>query len=289
MRGPTAYETYLWRMYDYYKIKKIDQPEWIDKAREYYYQLFDSARSFGKMCSDNAISKSTMKYLEQLGTEPLDDLPQELIEGSADINLVLKEMYIELVSNKEIYFLNEWTLTKKGRRKMREFVDRIPSASGIMPPKNEFTNVPREVSFRNRINADKSEHKLSVSLAGSIICIKNENGNHEEYIDFTERFLDEIIPLMQWENFENLLQKKDCREVREESVYQNYKTVIVEVNWNEYDLTLSPANADNVFVKVLRLVWEEYGEILAEKNMVLPWFCTMGWIDRFNTNRVYNK
>lgn len=279
MRGPTAYETYLQRLADYYKIKRIDKPEWIDKASRYYSRLYYSARSFSEMCHDTAIPKATMEYLANLGEDSLDDLPKELISGGGDINSVLKDMYRELLSGKEEYFINEWTLSKAGRRKMREFVNRIPSASGIMPPKCEFTNVPKDISFSNRIYDFKAEYELTVTLAGSRICLRNGDGDsrHTEYIDFTERFLDEVIPMLQWENFENLLHEKDRSEGRDESIYQDFKTVLVDVNWNEFDLKLSPDNCDNVFMRLLRLVWEEYGEIMSEKGWVLPWFYTLGW------------
>lgn len=34
--------------------------------------------------------------------------------------IILKNMYNELMSDKNTYFINEWTLIKCGRKKMRE-------------------------------------------------------------------------------------------------------------------------------------------------------------------------
>lgn len=34
--------------------------------------------------------------------------------------IILKNMYNELMSDKNTYFINEWTLTKCGRKKMSE-------------------------------------------------------------------------------------------------------------------------------------------------------------------------
>jgi len=43
-------------------------------------------------------------------------------------------MYTELMEHKNQYFLNEWTLTKAGRKKMREYVEKLPSSRGLNPP-----------------------------------------------------------------------------------------------------------------------------------------------------------
>lgn len=162
---------------------------------------------------------------------------------------------------------------------MRSYVDKIPSANNIMPPQNEFTNVPRDISFSNRIYSYEAEYELSVSLAGSRICLRNGNDDSQDtlYIDFTERFLDNIISMVKWERYENLLREKDRSKDRDDSIYQDFKTVLVDINWNEYDLDLICALADNPFMEVLWLVWEEYEDILREKNLVLPWFDILGW------------
>ena len=104
MRLPTAYEIYLHRLKDYYKIKHLECPTWIDKASSCYSRLYYSHRSFADMCSNTAIPKYTMEYLANLETENMEDIPDELIEGSVDINAILKEMYKELMSKKELYF-----------------------------------------------------------------------------------------------------------------------------------------------------------------------------------------
>lgn len=53
---------------------------------------------------------------------------------------------------------------------------------------------------------------------------------------------------------------------------------MVDINWNEYDLYLLTESNTNPFVELLRLVWEEYGAILKERDLVLPWFKVLGWV-----------
>ena len=278
MRRATEYETYLRRMRDYYRIKHIECPSWVDKAIQYYNYLYYAKKDYGEMCSNTALSKRTMEHLSHLEKETLEGLPAELVSGSSDINTVLIEMYNELISNKDVYFINEWTLSKIGRHKMREFTDRIPSVGGIMPPENEFTNVPDNISFSNRIYSADAEYDLTITLGGSRICVRNGNRKDTEYIDFTEGFLDRIIPMAQWENFKYLLRKKDRSDDRDESVYQDFKTVLVDINWNEYDLDLRAPIENDPFIDMLKLVWDEYSIILMEKGLVLPWFNTLGWV-----------
>ena len=52
---------------------------------------------------------------------------------------------------------------------------------------------------------------------------------------------------------------------------------MVDINWKEYDLKLFAESDSNPFMELLRLVWEEYGETLRERNLVLPWFKVLGW------------
>ena len=52
---------------------------------------------------------------------------------------------------------------------------------------------------------------------------------------------------------------------------------MVDINWNEYDLKLLAEFDSNPFMELLRLVWEEYGETLRERNLVLPWFKVLEW------------
>ena len=94
MRMPTAYENYLRRMEDYYKIKNIDKPEWIDLAKTYYDRLLYSARMLSEMCANTNIPKSKMEYLANLESIDTDVLPRELSEGGKDINAVLKQITI---------------------------------------------------------------------------------------------------------------------------------------------------------------------------------------------------
>lgn len=276
MRMPTAYENYLYRMEDYYKIKKLEKPDWIRQAKNYYSRLFYTARSLDEMCTNTNIPKSKMEYFANLNSTDMEALPKELIEAGKDINIILRQMYEELVSKQDEYFVTKWTLTKKGRKKMREYINSIPSARGIMPPKNEFNNVPGHIIFANRIYGFKAEYELYVSIDGSRIGVKNGAGK-EIHVDFTERFLDLVIPMMQWEKFKAMIDKKDYSDDRDDSVYQDFKIIHVEINWNEYDLNLVSASEDNSFMRLLKLVWEEYGEVLKENDMVLPWFKILGW------------
>lgn len=282
MRRPTEYEMYLMRMRAYYRIKKLDQPPWIESARRHYGLLYYAKRELGEMCSNTNIPKSEMEWLASIKDKSYReriDLPEELKKETTDIYICLSELYNELIDGKDEYFISEWTLTKQGRRKMREYIDKMPSVGRIMPPKTEFTNVPDSIEYSNRVYGFKAEYELTVTLGGSRICIRNGNSDcrHTEYIDFTERFLDAVIPMVQRERLHCYLRPKDRSEERDDSIYQDFNTVLVDINWNEYDLNLLTEPNTNPFVELLHLVWEEYGETLKERDLVLPWFKVLGW------------
>ncbi|WP_139187359.1 hypothetical protein [Sarcina sp. DSM 11001] len=266
----------------YYRIKQLEQPAWIEAARRHYSLLYYTKQELGEMCSNTNIPKSEMEWLASIKDKPYrerTDLPEDLKKETKDIYKCLSELYDVLMDGKDEYFINEWTLTKKGRRKMREYIDKMPSVGKIMPPKTEFTNVPDRISYSNRIYSFDAEYELTVTLGGSRICIRNGDSDyrHTEYIDFTERFLDEVIPMVQCERLYGCLKAKDRSKDRDDSVYQDFKTVLVDINWNEYDLKLLAESDSNPFMELLRLVWEEYGETLRERNLVLPWFKVLEW------------
>lgn len=82
MRRLTPYEEYLWRLRDYYRIKGLEQPPWIDTAAKYYNMLFYSGRELHKQCSNTNIPKSTMNWLAELDRSLISEaLPVELREG----------------------------------------------------------------------------------------------------------------------------------------------------------------------------------------------------------------
>lgn len=225
MRGPTKYETYLDRMRSYYTIKHMEQPAWIELADQYYHRLFYAKEDFSAICHGANISKKTMKWLSELPSDHLEKLPVELVDSIQKQNDHLFAMYTELIEGKEEYFIREWTLSKKERRKMREYVDTIPcSARSIMPPQNQFTNVPDSISFSNRVYDFEAEYELCVAFSGSGICLRNgdTDSRNTKYVEFTEQFLDKAIPLMQKERIEGLLISKDRSEGRDESIYQDF-------------------------------------------------------------------
>ena len=121
-----------------------------DKADRYYRRLVDAKRYMGEICTSTNISKENMKWLESLETESLDDLPVEM-RSETRVNDCLVGMYKELMAGKDEYFINEWTLSKKGRHKMREYIDAMPSIRDVEPPQIEFTNVPYDIDFSNGI------------------------------------------------------------------------------------------------------------------------------------------
>ena len=176
MRLPTDYERYLFRMMDYYKIRNLEQPAWIESARRHYGILYHAKRDWDEICSNTNIPKSKMEWLASIkdtSYQQRTDLPEELKKETAELYTCLSEMYDELIDSRDEYFINEWTLTKKGRRKMREYIDRMPSAGNILPPKTEFTNVPDSIKYINRIYSFEAEYELTVTLGGSRICIRN--------------------------------------------------------------------------------------------------------------------
>ena len=100
------------------------------------------------------------------------------------------------------------------------------------------------------------------------------------YIDFTESFLDKIIPLLQWESLVPYLQKRNPDDIRDDSAYQDFTTVLIDVNRYYYELKLQGVDENNPYIKILRLVWDEYESDLRENNLVLPWFKVLGWTSR---------
>lgn len=280
MRGPTPYEEYLMRLRDYYRIKGMERPSWVDAASEYYHMLFYSGRDLHEQCSNTNISKATMEWLSKLDqTLVSEDLPAELREGARNCVFALSEMYHTLTKGSDIYFVNQWTLSRAGRKKMREYLNALPSVSSIRPPKTEFNNVPLHLVFSNRISWTDAEYELTVTAGGSRICLRNGDPDfrHTEYIDFTESFLDRIIPLMQWETLTPYLRERKYDEVRNDSVYQDYSRVVIDINHYFCDLSLLTEDEANPYIKILKLVWDEYEDVLREKNLVLPWFKVLGW------------
>ena len=65
---------------------------------------------------------------------------------------------------------------------------------------------------------------------------------------------------------------------RDDSIYQDFRTVLVDISWNEYDLNLLTESDTHPFMDLLRLVWQEYGDTIKERNLVLPWFEVLGWV-----------
>lgn len=256
MRAPTPYEEYLRRLRDYYRIKGLDKPAWIDTASEYYEILFDAGRDLYRQCSDTNIRKSTMEWLSRLEQSHLsDELPIELREGAKDCVTVLSEMYHTLTEEADKYFINQWTLSRQGRKKMREYLGILPSVSDIMPPKTSFTNVPLHLVFRNRFNWVHAEYELIVTLGGSRICIKNgdSDSRNAEYINFTVSFLDKIIPLMQWENLIPFLKRKNYDDILDDSIYQDFSVIQVETNRYNYELNLHTVPEDNPLYENLKI------------------------------------
>ncbi len=283
MRGPTPYEKYILRLKDYYKIKGMERPSWIDAASEYYGMLFYSGRDLNQQCSNTNIPKATMEWLSKLDqTLVSEDLPAELREGARDCIMVLSEMYHTLTEGSDEYFINQWTLSRAGRKKMREYLNALPSVSNIKPPNTEFNNVPLYLIFSNRINWVDAEYELTITAGGSRICLKNgdPDSRYTVYIDFTESFLDKIIPLLQWESLVPYLQKRNPDDIRDDSAYQDFTTVLIDVNRYYYELKLQGVDENNPYIKILRLVWDEYESDLRENNLVLPWFKVLGWTSR---------
>ena len=134
MRMPTIYEKYLWRMRDYYRIKGLERPSWIDAATRYYSMLFYAGRELHEQCSRTNIPKETIEWLSSLDHSLVsDDLPLELREGARECVAVLSEMYHTLIEGKDRYFINQWTLSREGRKKMREYLNILPSVRNIIP------------------------------------------------------------------------------------------------------------------------------------------------------------
>lgn len=272
MRKPTQYEIYIRRLKDYYRIKKIEEPEWVEKASRYYRRLFYTHSDFWDICTSTNISKETMKWLSSLKTESLDGLPDELI-CETSINDALIAMYEELMAGKDEYFIKEWTLSKKGRHKMRDCVNAIPSIRNIAPPHNAFTNVPNDVYFSDDSSVWDGGYTLAVMMDASWILIRNKNEGREERLIFTENFLDDVISLLQLDNLYPYMVERDLsRDSEQRALYHDFQAVKISVGWSDYFAQLSDISDDNPFVKLLELIKKEYSATIEEKHLVVPWF-----------------
>ena len=132
-----------------------------------------------------------MNWLSELDQSLIsEDLPVELREGATECVAVLSDMFHTLTEGADKYFISQWTLSRAGRKKMREYLNNLPTVRNIMPPKTEFTNVPDCLIFSNRFNWVNAEYELFVAVVGSRICIKNGNP------DSKENFFNEVHSLI---------------------------------------------------------------------------------------------
>lgn len=70
---------------------------------------------------------------------------------------------------------------------------------------------------------------------------------------------------MQWENLIPFLKRKNYDDIIDDSIYQDFSVIQVETNWYNYELNLHAVPEDNPFMKILRLVWDEYKTVFKEK------------------------
>ena len=140
MRKLSAYEMYLSKLRRSYGWDKA--PRWIAEAQRL---LCDSKRELMNQCSGQSVSKEAMTWLEGLKEKIVpNDFPPEIREHVKIYRNVLSEMYLTLTGNRNEYFISEYTLTKAGRRKMREYLDMLPDVPDIEPPDNTQTDETRE-------------------------------------------------------------------------------------------------------------------------------------------------
>ena len=83
--------------------------------------------------------------------------------------------------------------------------------------------------------------------------------------------------MIQWESVNPFLGEKRINGDLDDSNYQGFSKVQIEINRYSYELNLQPAPEGNPFMEILKLVWEEYEAVLREKDLVLPWFKVLGW------------
>ncbi len=143
MRKFTEYENYLYELEKYYRVKNIPQPEWIRKAWKCYSFIFNWHRYLNKIAdgSSCSISKNDMKLFSKLKIiESIDDIPEDLKENYKISFNAVQEMYNNLITDKDRYFICEWTLSKAGRKLVRQYQEKIGSALKLKVPQNNFTS-----------------------------------------------------------------------------------------------------------------------------------------------------
>lgn len=82
---------------------------------------------------------------------------------------------------------------------------------------------------------------------------------------------------MQWETLASYLRERKYDEERNDSVYQDNSRMAIDINHYFCDLNLLTKEETNPYIKILKLVWDEYEDVLREKSLVLPWFKLLGW------------
>ena len=72
--------------------------------------------------------------------ESIDDIPEDLKENYKISFNAVQEMYNNLITDKDRYFICEWTLSKAGRKLVRQYQEKIGSALKLKVPQNNFTS-----------------------------------------------------------------------------------------------------------------------------------------------------
>lgn len=143
MRRPYPYELYLLEVMDRYQGKDREAVNRIFESLDYFHKLLDIQKDLLFKCYDTTISKATMKWLSELDSVVVPEyLPEELQLCAKEFYAGLNEMYANLVDNKDIYFMNEWTLSKAGRETMNKSLLQLP-LDPMIPSEHSMNNSPK--------------------------------------------------------------------------------------------------------------------------------------------------
>ena len=126
MRLPDDYEKYLIDLER--KSNTCYKYEYIKNAKSCYSLCVHFIKMLHLHCSNSNIPDHMMSYLASLtdNSDYYDDrMPVELLKCSEFAIEKLTAMYKELTDQEDLYFQYRWTLTRPGRKKMREYLNAI--------------------------------------------------------------------------------------------------------------------------------------------------------------------
>ena len=281
MRKLFAYEKYLLDMDRYFSVRKEPLPEPFCKALRYVGFWHEYLRFSLRGSSLQSIEKLWFICNGISSDDPVfSDLPSEFRPLYKNTYDVLHDLYRIFIVDKDPVYVIGKEITKAGGKKINEIADRLNDCGWPLPPENELTNAIRKITYSGGENYGKCKTGLDIEVFKHI-SVATENGSLYDplpYVFFgmTVDLMEKLIPLLQWDRIEPYLREGSCRE-ENGSGADDPAVIYVSAYGLSCRLDLLNAAAENPFIKILKLVWDEYGESFKEKRIDLPWFKMLGW------------